>query len=218
MRWQVCSSSRNGPASLRTKSGNRSRRRCARRRCGRCRPLPGRRGRRSLPPNKRSKKPPCWPASAAERYCAPQPLSPSAISSDWRCAARSVVPPLSCSSWFCRRSSALRCWSIWRLRGPHCGGGLLKIEKKPELSQPMRRDCATSRSTSNCWRLTASSARRIWSARAGRHCRGRGRELGFQPLAVRVGRLRDSAGRAAIPARDAAASCRMITSCWHSNR
>ena len=31
---------------------------------------------------------------------------------------------------------------------PHCGGGLLKIEKNPELSQPMRRDCATSRSTS----------------------------------------------------------------------
>src|ERR1019366_5552118 len=61
-----------------------------------------------LPPNRRSKKPPCWPASAAERYCAPQPLSPSAISSDCRCAARSVVPPLSCSCWFCRRSSALR--------------------------------------------------------------------------------------------------------------
>src|SRR5665647_3489872 len=46
-----------------------------------------------LPPNRRSKKPPCWPASAAERYCAPQPLSPSAISSDCRCAARSVAPP-----------------------------------------------------------------------------------------------------------------------------
>ena len=120
-----------------------------------------------LPPNRRSKKPPCWPASAAERYCAPQPLSPSAISSDCRCAARSVVPPLSCSCWFCRRSSALRCWSICRLRPPHCGGGMLKIEKKPELSQPLRRDCATSRSISNCWRLTASSARRIWSARAG---------------------------------------------------
>src|ERR1019366_1833464 len=119
------------------------------------------------PPNRRSKKPPCCPCSAAERYCAPQPLSPSAISSDCRCAARSVVPPLSCSCWFCRRSSALRCWSICRLRPPHCGGGMLKIEKKPELSQPLRRDCATSRSISNCWRLTASSARRIWSARAG---------------------------------------------------
>src|SRR5665213_3637074 len=120
-----------------------------------------------LPPNRRSKKPPCWPASAAERYCAPQPLSPSATSSDCRCAARSVVPPLSCSSWFCWRSRALRCWSICRLKPPHCAGGLLKIEKKPELSQPIRRDCATSLSTSNCWRLTASCAALICWARAG---------------------------------------------------
>ena len=57
-----------------------------------------------LPPNRRSKKPPCWPASAAERYCEPQPLSPSAISSDCRWAARSVVPPWSCSRSFCMRS------------------------------------------------------------------------------------------------------------------
>src|SRR5664280_1546933 len=58
-------------------------------------------------------------------------------------------------------------FSIFSNASPHCGDALLKIEKKPELSQPLRRDCATSRSTSNCWRLTASSARRIWSARAG---------------------------------------------------
>src|SRR5664280_948061 len=122
-----------------------------------------------LPPNRRSKKPPCWPCSAAERYCAPQPLSPSAISSDCRCAARSVVPPLSCSNWFCRRSSVLRCWSICRFKPPHCCGGLLKIEKNPELSQPMRR------------------ARRVAVAAIERG------ELGLQPLAGRVLRLRERA-------------------------
>ena len=155
-----------------------------------------------LPPNRRSKKPPCWPCSAAERYCGPQPLSPSAISSDWRCAARSVVPPLSCSSWFCMRSSALRCWSICRLSPPHCGGGLLKIEKKPELSQPMRRDL---RDQPVDFELLAVDrffgaadligARRIVVAAVERG------ELGFQPLAGRIWRLRErrGAGRQASP-------------------
>src|SRR5262245_57361666 len=65
------------------------------------------------------------------------------------------------------RCRAFRCWSNCRTSPPHCGDGLLKIEKNPELSHPIRRDCATSRSTSNCWRLTISSVRRICSARAG---------------------------------------------------
>jgi len=120
-----------------------------------------------LLPNSRSKKPPRSPASAAARYCGPQPWSPSAIKSDWRCAARSAVLPDRRSRSFCMRSSIDRCRSISRASGPHWRGGLLNIEKKLELSHPMRRDCDTRRSTSYCWRLTASSARRICSARAG---------------------------------------------------